>query len=365
MASARAAVTEEEEEEEEKIPWSKSFQPFERFGRAQAHLPEKFEEPVAMIQINTHGQIEFIDDDPRKPKQFIIPQGIDVIFVSAVVPTITNFRYDDQVEEVTFLISNEFVESKEALQGKIDAEGDPAVIMKEWSDYVAGKIKKDIIPVTEAQMRLEIKDKISRGEDVTSEIAFVDNLDKSYEVRLLRPGEKMLDKMYCRNLSEGKSTSVGDMQLQALTSPYHPDIFELLEQKERDRIRRRDRSRERDEEREESTTASRTRNAESVTYLSKIVEFFNKEGTKVVVIFDNSCFTANDSSREAICASRREERHLRRELTSQLRATGKGGTRKRMRKQHKKTKHNKRSKKHIKHKNRKTQKTHKTHKTQK
>jgi len=267
-------------------------------------LSYKYPEQV-ILSVTSHGGIDL--DLADNVVFFTVPEEMNLIKLSAVVPGVCNMVSSDDTEWTNNYILWFIDDHKEKRNG--------APFLKEDIEKLADALKKeDEAGVDEVHKTIKQHRRIGEADPDAEQ--FVYHADKSYNVSEYNSGETVINKIYTRNDREHIETPF-DLKINALNVIGKPDLIEEIKGK---------------------TGSKRGPEKNSDIHLKDIFEFLKKKGVKDVVLLDFSCSVFGkpdgDFTRpETLEIPDGRVRHLRAELL----ADGKyGGRAKKTRRVHKK-----------------------------
>jgi len=307
---------------------------------------------TVIITVTTHGEIPL--DEAGQPEKFVLPEGMSLTKISAVVPGVCNFLASEDAEHyVNTLIDwlkkfdeSEFVEKKSKVSKNI------VDFLKKEDMETVRQIEKD---VKEKKRKLGIRSKYidyndddddynddeeyeEDSDDIKADEEYLNQWNKSYQVThfanpfkrirpdSLRPSRKeLINKMYLRNNESEQFQQPWDFAITVLNVVGYPDIVREM--------------------------TGRTHQDDSMITLEEITDFLNSKGVTNVFLIDFSCSVFQSERDEVITVpDERTQRILRRELLKQQLHGGKFNDRKlqkksKIRKKTRKTKKSKKSKK--------------------
>lgn len=295
----------EEYEEEERGPTqSEQFKIAEEYGSAV--VPNEFPKTL-VIAISTHGTIR-----SDKPEKFTVPQGITLVKVNAVIPSVCNIITSSDMKNVSDFITKEIV-------------GKTPVLNREELKALASKITKDIIgkvkdsvDLTDAYVRQQRK--AGESEPLTDELAFLNSFDRGYRVIDVTE-QQMINKHYSRKNSAALNPT-GDWQIKALNVEGQPDLINEVERANGER-------------------STRLKDPE-ITF-KELINFCIEKGAESFLIFDFSCANVTDENHDEVFSTDRDRRHYA--YTMIKKGVLYGGKTKRTTRKSKKTRATKKSKK--------------------
>ena len=253
---------------------------------ASVKLPE-----TLILSITTHGEIRLKDDEV---KMFHVPEGMNILKVSAVSPGVCNILSESSSERINAVIRNIL--------------GNPEIQFGDVQPII-----DSIIPSLKAiQSQTSINLERSKTKNVEDLQFIVHNL-KSYTSKTYKSGDEIVDKLFRRMPSEGKYSAY-DYKLNLLNVSGTPDLFQILST---------------------GTTVPLTRGTEAKTIMDISFRFIVKEleyrGVKNIVVFDFSCATMDTGDRDTRLKRRR------------LGTSGLNGGKRKTRRRHQKRKNSTRS----------------------
>jgi len=261
---------EEEEEEEERPTESEKFKIAEDYGSAV--VPEEFPRTL-VIAISTHGTIR-----SDKPEKFTIPQGITLVKVNAVIPSVCNVITSEDMKSAADFITEE-VDKFSVLDTK-----DLLILASEIRDHIVKKVKGSVV---QADAYVREKKKAGEFEDLSNYITFLNNFARGYRV-IDVTGQQMLNKHYSRENKDALN-SVGDWQIKALNVHGQPDLINEVER---------------------ANGRRSTRSTDAETSFEELINFCIEKGARRFLVFDFSCANVADENRDPVFSTERDRRNF-------------------------------------------------------
>ena len=286
----------EEEDMDEKGPTeSEQFKIAQDYGAAI--VPEEFPRTL-VIAISTHGTIR-----SDKPEKFTIPQGITLVKVNAVIPSVCNVVTSEDMKGASDFITEEInktpvLATKDLVELSLDIKND---IVKRVSDSV-----------DQADTYVRQQKKAGESEDLRDYTTFLNSFARGYRV-IDATGQQMLNKHYSRETGT-ELNSVGDWQIKALNVDGQPDLINEVER---------------------ANDRRSTRTTDSETSFEELINFCIEKGARRFLVFDFSCANVADEDRNAVLLTDRDRRNFASGLLKD--GTAYGGKTKKSKRKSKKT----------------------------
>ena len=288
---------------------------------------------TVIITVTTHGEIPL--DEKGQPIKFVLPEGMSLTKISAVVPGVCNFLATEDAEHyVNTLIDwlkkkdeSKFVEEKSKVSKNI------VDFLKKEDMETFNQIDED---VREKKRKLKMRssnyndndynndddynddEEYSEedSDDIKDDEEYLNQWNKSYQVThftnpfkrtrqdSLRPTRKeLINKMYLRNNESEQFQQPWDFAITVLNVRGYPDLVREM--------------------------TGRTHQDDSMITLEEITDFLNSKGVANIFLIDFSCSVFQPERDEVITVpDERTKRILRRELLKQQLHGGKLGDRK-------------------------------------
>lgn len=260
----------EEDEEEIDPTESEQFKIAEDYGSAV--VPKRFPRTL-VIAISTHGTIR------RGEHDFKVPDGITLVKVNAVIPSVCNIITSEDMKTTADFITEE-ISKTPVLDAKNLVE-----LSREIKDDIVEKVKASKLR-TEAYVRQERK--AGETESLLDELAFLNSFARGYSV-IDATGSEMVNKHYLRQ-NKVALNPTGDWQINALNIEGQPDLLNEVEK---------------------ANGRRSTRFSDPEITFEELVNFCISMGSSRFLVFDFSCADVTDEDGSAVFSEdERSRRHF-------------------------------------------------------
>jgi len=290
-------MSELDDDDERDPTESEEFKTAEEYGSAA--VPKTFPRTL-VIAVSTHGTIRTFQE------KFKVPEGITLVKVNAVIPSVCNIVAPQDMKDANELITKKVNERRHL---------DSTDLVSLSSKITYEIIKKVTGSKNETDSFVKEQRKAGEVEEIKVELAFLDSFARGYSVQNIEPGSTMINKVYLRKNSEARNKE-GDWQIKALNIAGQPDLINEVENANGERS---------------------TRYKEAEITFEQLINFCMDKGSRRFLIFDFSCANVTDEfGNDAFDGDERCRRSFARETLKE----GKnwGGKTKRRRRRNKKSK---------------------------